>query len=111
MIRLAYIRYFRLKRKRAEKKFDRSISGELDHAISNTNSIIKFYQFMILGYITPLYGLNFSKMIIRGAPLNKWLLMTGTLLLVLILMRLTQNKFRNFRKEQLLALKKMLTEE
>lgn len=108
---VVYTQYFRWKRKKAENKFDRSMLGELDHAISNTNFTIRFYYFIIIGYLIPLSVINISKMTVEGADLEKWLITTIVLLLCILLMRRLQKRLRIYRKKHLLALKKMLMEE
>jgi hypothetical protein len=108
---VAYIQYFRWKRKQVENTFDRSMLGEIDHAISNTNSIIKFNYVMLLGFLTPLTGIYISKMIAEGAGLEKWLITTGMILLALFLSRWEQKACNIPRRKDLLALKKKLIEE
>lgn len=78
---VAYIQYFRWKRKKAENTFDRSMLGELDHAIWNTNSIIRFNYFMYVGYLIPFALIKLSEMIVNGAGLVKWLVVVIALAL------------------------------
>lgn len=111
IVDLVYIQYFRRKRKKAENKFDRTLLGELDHTISNTNSIIRFYYFMIVGYLIPVCGLYILKTFVEGASLEKWIIMTGVPLLAILFMRLMLKRVRIYRKKHLLALRKKLTEE
>ncbi|WP_420575632.1 hypothetical protein [Ekhidna sp.] len=108
---VAYIQYFRWKRRKAERTFDRSMLGELDHAISNTNSIIKFSHLMIVGYMIPMSVFYIAKMIDRGASLDKWLIITGMYLLAFLLIRWERKKMHIPRKENLLSLKRKLMDE
>ena len=106
-----YIQYFRWKRKKAENMFDRSMLGELDHAISNTNFIIRINHLLLVGYFIPLFLVGFSQLIVKGASLEKWLFMTATFLLGFFLVRWEQRKCNVPRKKELVALKKKLMEE
>lgn len=110
-VSVAYVQYFRWKRKKAENAFDRSLLGELDHAISNTNSMIRFNYLMFAGYYIPMFVVAFTSLIAKGASLEKWIFMTVFFLLGLFLIRWEQKACNIPRKKQLLALKKKLTEE
>ncbi len=106
-----YIQYARYKRKKAENTFDRSIIGELDHAISNTNSIIRFTSLMIFGYLVPISIFYFAKMVALGASWEKWLLIGGAYLLAFILIRWERRNCHIPRKESLESMKRKLMEE
>jgi hypothetical protein len=108
---VVYIQYLRWKRKKGENRFDQSLLGELDHAISNANSIIKFNTFLVAGVLIPVFVLNFSKMIVRGAQVEKWIITAGMCLLALFLTRWEQKRCNIPRKKQLLDLKMKLTAE
>lgn len=108
---VAYIQYLRWKRKKGEDRFDLSMLGELEHTISNANSIIKINTFLAAGVLIPLFVLSFSKMFIRGAHLEKWLITAGLFILALLLARWEQKRCNIPRKKQLIDLKMKLTEE
>ena len=111
IVTVGYVRYFRWKRKTIENTFDRSMLGELDQAIANTNSIIRFNYMMLVGYFLPLAVLTISKMVVVGAPLEKWLIITGMFVLATFLVRWEQKTCNIPRKKQLLMLRKKLMEE
>ncbi len=108
---VAYVQYFRWKRKKGENIFDRSMLGELDHAISITDSIIRFNYFILLGYLVPLCIINISKIIVGGASVEKWLITTAAFLFAFFLVRREQKACNIPRKKQLIALKKKLMDE
>jgi hypothetical protein len=108
---VSYIQYFRWKRKKAENTFDRSMLGELDHAISNANFMIRFNYLMRVGYVIPLSVVCISALIVGEATWEKWLITTGALLLSFLLFRWEQRTCNVPSKKQLLALKKKLMEE
>lgn len=108
---IVYIQYFRRKRKKAENTFDRSMAGELDHALSNANSMIRFNFLMIVGYLIPVSVIGITSMIVSGASLEKWLFILGMFLLALFMVQREQDACNIPRKEELLALKKKLMEE
>lgn len=105
------ILYLRRKRKKAENIFDRSIAGELDHALSNTNSMITFHRLMIVGYLIPLSVVCVLALIVVDASLDKWLIVTGALALSIFVIRWEQRKFNTPWKGHLLVLKTKLKEE
>ncbi|WP_420318314.1 hypothetical protein [Ekhidna sp.] len=106
-----YIQYFRWKRIASENKFDRSMIGELDHAISNTNHIVRFSYLMIVGYLAPMSVYLFAKMISQGASLEKWLLIVGLYLLSFLLIYWERKTCHIPRQRNLIALKRKLIEE
>jgi len=106
---VVYIRYSRAKRLRQEHIFDRSMLGELDHAIANSNYIIRFNYLLLIGYILPIAVVCVSSLISAGASLAKWCLITGLLLLSVFVIGWEQRVRNMPAKNQLLDLKKMLT--
>jgi uncharacterized RDD family membrane protein YckC len=107
-ITVVYIQYFRRKRKKAENTFDRSLLGELDHAISHVNAIIRFNYLMLVGYLIPLLVLCISALITAGASWEKWLLVSAAFVLSILVLRWEQGAYNVPRKNQLLALRKKL---
>jgi hypothetical protein len=110
-VTVVYVQYFRWKRKKAENTFDRSMLGELDHAISNANYLIRFNHLMLVGYLIPMSVVSLSALIFSGASLEKWLIMTGAFILSFFLVRFEQKACNIPRINQLLALRKKLIEE
>ena len=108
---VVYIQYFRWKRKQTEKMFDRSMLGELDHAISNANSIIRFNYLMILGFLLPLSLIYISKMIVESAGWEKWIITLGMILFGIYISRWEQRSCNLPRKEHLVNLKSNLLAE
>ncbi len=102
---------FRFRRKRNEQMFDRSMLGELDHAISNSHSMIQIATLMIYYYLLPMSLFSLSKMLYQGASLEKWLLIIGTFALSFTLIRWERKKMHIPRKKNLEGLKKKLMEE
>ena len=108
---VVYIQYFRWKRKKVENTFDRSMLGELDHAISNASFMINFNYLMRVGYLIPLSVVSISALIVGEASWEKWLILIGALLLSFFLFRWEQGAYNVPSKKQLLILKKKLMEE
>lgn len=106
-----YIQYFRWRRRKAENTFDRSMLGELDHTISNVNSIIRFNYLMVVAYLVPLTILTLVKLTVVGASWQKWVLMAAAFSVSIFMMRWEQRACNLPRRKQLLALKKKLMEE
>lgn len=105
---VVFLVLFRRKRKKKENTFDRSMLGELDHAISNSHSIIQMTVIMIYFYLIPVGLYAILKMLYFGASLEKWLLILGMFILAFVLIRWERKVYHIPRKRDLLALKKKL---
>ena len=103
-----YIQYFRQKRKKSENKFDRTLLGEIDHAISNTKHTIQFNWLMIVGYLLPFTIFYSVKMFATGASVEKWLFILGMYALSFLLLYLVQRKYYLPQKANLLHLRGLL---
>lgn len=106
-----YIFYFRWKRKKTELTFDRTMLGELDHAISNTDSIIKFTYLMVFGYFVPISFFYMLKMLDRGASMEKWLFIFFMFALAIALVTWERKKCHIPRKKDLEVLRDKLVNE
>jgi cytochrome c biogenesis factor len=111
LITVAYIQYFRWKRKKAENTFDRTMLGELNHALSNADSIIKFNSLMLIGYLLPLALVTISTLVVAGVNWEKCLLITAAFVVSFIILRWEQRAINVPSKEQLLIMKNKLMEE
>ena len=108
---VVFLYFFRRKRKQNEKTFDRSVLGELDHAIANSQSIIQIATIMIYYYLIPMGVFALSKMFYFGASIEKWFLVIGMFVLSFFLIIWERKALHIPRKRNLLALKEKLTEE
>lgn len=103
-----FLLIFRVKRKKREQVFDRSMIGELDHAISNNNSVIHLSMLMLNGYFIPVLVFSFVKMIYFHAPIEKWLVILGGFALAFTLV-IWERTFHHIpRKRKLEAIKSKL---
>ncbi len=107
---VVYVQFFRYKRKKAENTFDRTLMGELDQALSNTNYLISFNYFGLI-YIGLFALITFPEMFIRKDSWLEWLILILCVLFSIFVIRWEQKACNIPRKKQLLALKKKLTEE
>jgi hypothetical protein len=105
---VGYLIHSRVKRKKAEQVFDRTMIGELDHAIANTQSIIKVTYLMIFGYLIPLATLYITKMIVTDTPFQNGLIIAGMFLLAFILIFWERKKMHIPRINKLKKLRKEL---
>lgn len=105
---VAFLYIFRNRRKSMEETFDRTMLGELNYAISSTDSIIRISWLMITAYILPIMIFSVSKMIYQGASLNKWLLMMGAFALSYTLILIERKKMHLPRKRRLETLRDKL---
>ncbi|WP_425390810.1 hypothetical protein [Ekhidna sp.] len=108
---VVFLLYFRNKRKKKENTFDRTMMGELDHAISNSGSMVRIATLMIYYYLIPVGIFTFGKMLYFGADIEKWLLIIGMFALAFFLVRWERKAMHIPRKQSLISLKKKLMEE
>ena len=105
-----FLYFFRKRRKNNENTFDRSILGELNHAIANSRSILQIATIMIYYYLIPTSIVSMGKMIYFGASIDKWLLIIGLYTLAFFLVRWEKRAIHIPRKNRLEALKKKIQE-
>ncbi|GAB4239520.1 MAG: hypothetical protein Tsb0034_15600 [Ekhidna sp.] len=111
LITVVFLAFFRWKRKKKENTFDRTMLGELDHAISNAQSTIQIATIMVLYYFIPVGIFSVIKMIVQGASLEKWLLIIASYTLAFLLVRWEKRKCHIPRRENLVKLKRKLMED
>ncbi|MEP1097165.1 MAG: hypothetical protein ABJG78_18770 [Cyclobacteriaceae bacterium] len=105
---VGYLLVIRRKRQKSENKFDRSMLGELDHAISSTQSTISIASTMIWWYFTPIAVFTISKMIFKGASVESWLLISGAFVLAYFLVNWEKSHCHEPRKRHLESLRQKL---
>ena len=91
-----------------EQTFDRSMIGELDHTISNTDSLLSISRLMVPGYLLPIGVLYISKMIVQGSSIEHFALIVGMFVLAFILIFWERKKMHEPRIEKLRQLKEKL---
>ena len=104
-----FLLILRWKRQKAENRFDRSMLGELDHAIASTKATITIATNMIWWYFAPIAGFSFIRMIVRGAGIESWLLMITAFTLSFFLVNWERKKCHIPRMQHLLNLKEKLS--
>ena len=111
LITVLFLANFRRKRLQQEATFDRSMMGELDHAVANSNSLVTIATIMIQYYLLPVGIFSITKMSVLGASLEKWLLVLGAYVLAFILVYYERKVCHIPRKERLIKLREKLSEE
>jgi len=104
----AFIFVFRYRRKKAENRFDRSIIGEIDHAIANTESVMRIASSMIFWYMLPIGVFTYGQMFFAGVSLEKFLWITGAFILAFFLIYWERKRCHIPRKKKLQQLKDKL---
>jgi Ca2+/Na+ antiporter len=105
---VVYMLWSRNKRLRQEQTFDRSMIGELDHTIANTDSLLNISKLMIPGYLLPVAVLYLSKLIVTGASLEKFALIIGMFILAFVLVFWERKKMHEPRIKKLKQLREQL---
>ncbi len=110
LLTCVYVLIGRAKRKKMEGRYDQSIIGDLDQAISNVNFEIVRARTFIWWYILPLTFPVFLNMYMNDASALKWILVIGGFFLSYFVVRigLTYSQVPNKRRleklrEKLLA--------
>ncbi len=106
-----YILYLRIRRKNHEEKFDRSILGELDHAIHSTKSIIYIGSSMVWWYMAPVLVMVLSRFIVEGVEWYYYLLILAMMALATFLTRWEVRKMHIPRMRKLETMRMKLVEE
>jgi preprotein translocase subunit YajC len=102
---------FRRKRIKEESKFDRTMLGELDHAIANTRSLVHISNMMIYCYLLPVGLFTIGKLIYFDASSGKWLLLVAMYAVAYFLIR-WERKYQHLpRKANLEILRAKLMED
>lgn len=106
-----YLFFSRKKRKTDKQQFDRSVLGEINHAIANAMASKQLASQMLWWYILPVGVLVTIKMSYSETSLNQWLITIGMILLGSILTRWELQRCHKPRLEKLERLKEKLVEE
>lgn len=106
-----YVFFFRISRRKAERRFDRSILGEIDHAISMTESNIKLGITMGWWYFLPMGLWIVAGFIVEKVEWYMWLIILGLFTLAWFVTRFGINSFHRPRLHRLKKLREKLLEE
>ena len=101
----------RRRRKKVENTFNRTMIGELDHAIANTKSVMQIASSMVLWYLLPIGIFTYGQMLFARVSLDKFLLITGAFVLALFLIYWERKHYHIPRKEKLQKLRNKLAED
>jgi len=106
-----YVLVGRIKRKKNEKRFDRSVIGDIDNAIANTDFEITRAKTFLWWYILPLASPILLNMIMNNASIGKWIFVIIAFILSYLVVRWGLIKSQLPRRKKLIALKNKLLEE
>lgn len=107
----AYILAGRIKRKKQEARFDRSMLGDLDHAINNFRYEERRGKTMVWWFIVPLAIPVLINMAQKNSSWQQWLLIAGAFVLSYFVIRHDYTHHHIPQKRKLEALRKQLLEE
>lgn len=108
---IIYLLFRRFRRMASESRFDRSIIGELNHAINSAKSTLSLSYTLVYGYFLPMGIFVFLHMIYNGASLEKWLIVIFAYALGTFLVAWERKKCHIPRVNHLIALKDKLIRE
>lgn len=106
-----YVFIGRMRRKRAEMQFDRSMLGDLDQAIANVSFEIRRARTFIWWYMLPLAIPITINMYMNQAPIWKWLFVAGGLILSYFVVQYGLNRKQVPRRNALEALRSKLIDQ
>ncbi|MEO1051936.1 MAG: hypothetical protein AAFX87_14995 [Bacteroidota bacterium] len=98
-------------RKKKERQFYRSVLGDLDHAIANTQFEINRARTFVWWYITPVAVAIYIKLWLNESPWGTWLFVTGAFMLSFFVVRLGLTWKQIPKKRELERLREKLTAE
>ena len=93
-----------------QHRFDRSMLGDLDHAIANTRYLASLSGTFLLWFILPATLSIIVNNIGRDFPLWKWILVPGSFILSMIVTQVEHRMFHLPRKRRLVAMREKLLE-
>lgn len=106
-----YVWYGRIRRRKQKRNFAHTILGDLDHAIANVNYEVNRSKNMVWWFVLPLAILVLLNMSQENIPLWKWIGIGAMFVLSALLVRWELNSCHKPKKQQLMVLKKKLTQE
>jgi len=104
-----FLYVFKIKRKTKNEQFDRSMIGELDYAIANTDAILRVSRLMITAYFLPVFLFVVAKMAYFSAPLSKWAVILGGFVLAYSIVIFERKKMHQPNRKRLEKLREQLT--
>lgn len=112
MLISGYVWYGRMQRKNKEFNFERTILGDLNHAIASVDYEVRRSRSMVWWFLLPLAILTVLNMSTAGdISIWKWLGIAGGFVLSYVLIRWEHNRCHKPKKRRLEALRDKLTEE
>lgn len=106
-----YVWRGRIRRRKAEAEFDRSMLGELDHAIANAENELKRAKTFIWWYLAPLSIPVIFSFADGNTPLWKWFVVPGAFVLAYLVVRASITWVEGPRVQRLKKLREKLTDE
>lgn len=104
-----YVWRGRLRRRREEARFDRTMLGELDHAISNTETELKRARTFVWWYLAPLSIPVIYSFADGNTPIWKWFVVPAAFLLAFLVVRASIKYAQEPRLNRLKKLRENLT--
>lgn len=111
LLTAVYVLYRRSTRKKQEQQFDRSMLGDLDHAIANVEFEIKRARTFIWWYLVPIAIPVFLNLYMKEASVTKWLIIIGMFILSYVVVQLGLYFAQLPKKRSLQSLRDKLNED
>ena len=106
-----YVLWGRFQRLNSLKKFDHTMLGNIDEAISNVENEVKRSRTFVYWFLLPIIIPVFARMIANGADIWKWVLVLAAVILSLIVVQYGLKKSQLPKKRGLEILREKLLEE
>ncbi|CAD5296218.1 conserved membrane hypothetical protein [Imperialibacter sp. EC-SDR9] len=103
-----FVFFSRRNRKKNEHRFDQSMLGELDHAITNAGYIVTFARTFMWWFLLPASIFAYPNMVLHDAPWYRWVIVTGGFILSFLVVRWELNRIHLPRKKKLESLRDKL---
>lgn len=106
-----YIYIGRLRRKKKERQFDRTMLGDLDHALYNVDYEVRRARTFPLWYLIPVAIPAMLNMYMSGASMLKWVLVIGAFILSYFVVWFGLTKMQEPNKRKLERLREKIVNE
>lgn len=106
-----YVWVGRVRRKKREQSYGRTILGDLDHAIASVTYEVNRSKNMVWWFVLPLMILIFLNMSQNDVSVWKWVGIASAFVLATLLIRWDYERCQKPKKRRLVALRKKLAEE
>lgn len=103
-----YIYLGRVRRKKKEQQFDRTMLGDLEHALYNVDYEIKRARTFPLWYLSPVMLPTLLNMAMNDTSITRWIIVLGSFVLSYVVVWFGLRRFQQPQRRKLVRLKEKI---